>query len=196
MTTAPATDSPAYPVRLDIPRPERLSRLLIFVKLLLALPHLLILYALNIVFSIITLVAFFAILITAQYPEGLFKFAVGIERWRYNVGSYILLLRDEYPPFSMDAGSYPVAFDVEYPARLRRWMIFVKWLLIIPHVIVLLVLGVCMYVTTILAWFAILFTGAYPESLFKFAVSVLRWGARVNAYSYLMTDKYPPFSLD
>jgi hypothetical protein len=190
-------DAPgAYPVQLAIPRPDRQSRLLIFVKVLLAIPHLLILYALNAVLSIVTFVAWFAILFTKTYPNGLFKFAVGVERWRYNVGAYIFLLRDEYPPFSMDAGDYPVAFDIAYPAELSRWMIFIKWLLVIPNVIVLFVLLLCAWVTTTIAWFAILFTGTYPESLYKFAVGVMRWQARVNAYTNFMTDRYPPFSLD
>ena len=186
----------AYPVQLAIPRPDRQSRLLIFVKVILAIPHLLILYALNAVLSVVTFVAWFAILFTKTYPNGLFKFAVGVERWRYNVGAYIFLLRDEYPPFSMDAGDYPVAFDIAYPAELSRWMIFIKWLLVIPNVIVLFVLLLCAWVTTTIAWFAILFTGTYPESLYKFAVGVMRWQARVNAYTNFMTDRYPPFSLD
>lgn len=196
MATAMMDAQDAYPVSLEIPRPDRQSRLLIFVKFLLAIPHLLILYALNAVFSIVTFIAWFAILFTKTYPAGLFKFAVGVERWRYNVGAYIFLLRDEYPPFSMDAGSYPLAFDISYPSELSRWMIFIKWLLVIPNVIVLFVLLLCAFVTTTIAWFAILFGGTYPESLFKFAVGVMRWQARVNAYTNLMTDKYPPFSLD
>lgn len=196
MAAAVADGSGMNPVQFDVPHPDHLSRLLIFVKFFLAIPHLLILYALNAVFSIITFVAFFAILFTQQYPPGLFKFAVGIARWRHNVGAYVMLLRDEYPPFSMDAGNYAVAFDVAPPSDLRRWMIFVKWLLIIPNLIVLIVLGIGVCVTTIIAWFAILFTGNYPESLFKFAVGVTRWGARANAYVYLMTDSYPPFSMD
>jgi hypothetical protein len=181
---------------LEIPRPDHLSRLLIFVKVLLALPHVVIVYALNAVFAIITFVAFFAILFTRKYPDGLFKFAVGIERWRYNVVAYLLLLRDEYPPFSLDAGNYPLAFDISHPAELSRWLIFIKWLLVIPNMIVWLVLAIGMYVTTIAAWFAILFTGSYPQSLFKFAAGVLRWGARASAYANLMTDRYPPFSME
>jgi len=192
MMDAPGT----YPVHFEIPRPDRQSRLLIFVKFFLAIPHLLILYALSAALSVITFIAWFAILFTKTYPAGLFKFAVGVERWRYNVGAYIFLLRDEYPPFSMDAGNYAVAFDISYPDGLSRWMIFVKWLLVIPNVIVLFVLLLCAYVTTTVAWFAILFTGAYPDSLFKFAVGVMRWQARVNAYTNFMTDRYPPFSLD
>jgi hypothetical protein len=107
----------------------------------------------------------------------------------------VLLLRDDYPPFSLSAGQYPVTFDIEYPERLSRLLIFVKWLLIIPNLIVLLFLVIVYGITLVIAWFAILFTARYPEGLFRFAVGVLRWGARMNAYYMLMRDDYPPFSL-
>jgi hypothetical protein len=140
-------------------------------------------------------VAWFAILFTGRYPKGLFDFVVGINRWQNNVDAYVLLLRDEYPPFSLSAGQYPVTFDIEYPEKLSRWLIFVKWLLIIPHLIVILLLGIVYMITLVIAWFAILFTGRYPKGMFDFAVGLLRWGARINAYFLLMRDEYPPFSL-
>ena len=195
MTVAQMAAPGSYPVRLDVSYPDRLSRLLIFVKGLLAIPHLLILWALLAVAGIMRFIAFFAILFTGKYPEGMFKFVVGIERWQYNVSAYVLLLRDEYPPFSMDAGKYALTYDIDYPDRLNRWLIFIKWLLVLPNLLVLLVFAVAWYFVGIIAWFAILVTGKYPESLFKFTVGVLRWGARVNAYANFMTDAYPPFSL-
>ena len=195
MTADMADFSSGSPVQFDVQYPESLSRWLIFVKWLLAIPHFLILYALSIVSALITFIAFFAILFTTRYPEGMFKFAVGIARWQANVSAYVSLLRDEYPPFSFDAGQYPVVFDIAYPGTLSRWMIFVKWLLVIPNAIVYLALLIASWVTTMIAWFAILFTGSYPRALFDFAVGVQRWGTRANAYSNLMTDNYPPFSL-
>ena len=190
-----STAETIYPLRFDVEYPERLSRLLIFVKGLLAIPHWIILYALMAVAQAITVVAWFAILFTGRYPKGLFDFVVGIYRWQYNVGAYVLLLRDDYPPFSLSAGQYPVTFDIEYPERLSRLLIFVKWLLIIPHLIVLVVLGIVYGITLVIAWFAILFTARYPKGLFNFGVGLLRWGARINAYYMLMRDDYPPFSL-
>jgi hypothetical protein len=109
--------------------------------------------------------------------------------------AYVLLLRDEYPPFALSTGQYPLTFDIEYPEKLSRWLIFVKWLLIIPHLIVILLLGIVYMITLVIAWFAILFTGRYPKGMFDFAVGLLRWGARINAYFLLMRDDYPPFSL-
>ena len=143
MDTAVATPMPPdNPVHLDIPQPESLSRLLIFVKWLLAIPHYVILYFLGLAFNVVTLIAFFVILFTKKYPEGLFNFSVGYQRWMMNVDSYILLLRDEYPPFSLDAGAHPTSFSVDYPVELNRWLPLVKWLLAIPHYIVLFVLWI------------------------------------------------------
>ncbi len=183
------------PVHFDVSYPDHLSRLLIFVKWLLAIPHLVILYALMLVASVIQFIAFFAILFTGKFPEGMFKFVVGAQRWQYNVSAYVLLLRDEYPPFSVDPGQYAVVYDVDYPDRLNRWLIFIKWLLILPNALVYLLFAIAWYFVGIIAWFAILFTGKYPESLFNFTVRIMRWGARMNAYSNLMTDVYPPFGL-
>jgi hypothetical protein len=96
----------------------------------------------------------------------------------------------------MAAGAaYPLRFDVDYPERLSRWLIFVKWLLVIPHIIVLVLYSIAYLFTLVIAWFAILFTGRYPEGLFRFGVGAMRWTLRVQAYLYLMRDEYPPFSL-
>ena len=185
----------SYPLRFDVQYPERLSRLLIFVKWLLAIPHLIVVYLLGIVSSLFMLIAFFAILFTRRYPRGLFDFVVGVNRWSANLTAYVGLLRDEYPPFSWEAGTYPVTYEVDYPEQLSRWLIFVKWLLIIPHVIVLYLLIIVALVVWTVGWFAILFTGCFPRGMFDFVVGVLRWNYRVNAYTGLLRDEYPSFSL-
>jgi hypothetical protein len=192
-----ATDVPSsYPVTFDVEYPEELSRWRIFVKWLLALPHLLILYALLAVASIIVFIAFFAILFTKRFPREMFDFVVGIYRWTANVDAYVGLLRDEYPPFSWEPGRYPLACDVEYPEELNRWLPLIKWLLVIPHWIVLSALFLAAAVVGFIAFFAILFTKRFPEALFRFVVGVNRYALRVVAYGYLMRDEYPPFSLD
>ena len=185
----------SYPLRYDVDYPERLSRWKIFVKWLLVIPNVIVLYVLALVAYLLTVVAWFAILFSGRYPQPLFNFVVGVFRWSANVNAYILLMRDEYPPFTMEADHYPVTYEVDYPERLSRWKIFVKWLFVIPNLIVLSVLVFAYEVTLLIAWFAILFTGRYPKGLFNFAVGVTRWNLRVTAYLYLMTDKYPPFSL-
>ena len=190
------TTEPQDPVRFDLEYPDELSRLLIFVKWLLVIPHLFVLYALGAVQAVITLIAFFAILFTTRYPEGLFKIAVGVMRWQANVSAYTLLLRDEYPPFSWDSGEYPVTVEIEYPDTLNRWLPLIKWLLIIPNLIVLMLVALIAYLLIFVAWFAILFTGKFPRGMFDFVVGVQRWSLRVNAYIYLMRDEYPPFSTE
>ena len=185
-----------YPLTYDVKYPEELSRWLIFVKFLLAIPHLMILYALSIATSIVTFIAWFAILFTKRYPRELFDFVVNVNRWNANVLAYISLLRDEYPPFSWEADQYGVSYDVRYPEELSRWLIFVKWLLAIPHFIILVFLGIGALLALFAAWFAILFTKRYPESLFRFVVGVNRWQLRVSAYTNLLRDEYPPFSME
>ena len=193
MATANAT---GYPVTFDVQYPEELSRWLIFVKWLLAIPHFVVVYLLVIASAVVTFIAFFAILFTKRYPRGMFDFVVGVNRWSANVTAYIFLMRDDYPPFSMDADKYAVTYDVAYPEELSRWMIFVKWLLVLPNALVAVLLLLVAEIVTFIAWFAILFTKQYPESLFRFVVGALRWQHRTNAYANLMTDQYPPFSME
>jgi hypothetical protein len=190
----PAAD---YPVRFTVEYPERLSRWMIFVKWLLAIPHFIIIYLLQIVNSVMQFIAFFSVLFTKRWPRGMFDFSVQIHRWTANLFAYALfLMRDEYPPFSGDAGEYPVTLEIDYDDDLSRWMIFVKWLLAIPHLIILLFLIIAAYVVVTIAFFAILFTGRYPRGMFDFVVGVYRWLLRVSAYAtWFMTDRYPPFDL-
>ncbi len=191
-----AAPAQSYPVTFDVEYPEELSRWLIFVKWILAIPHFIVLYGLGLVAMALTFIAWFAILFTKRYPRELFDFVVNINRWSANVTAYFSLLRDEYPPFSWDAGLYPLTYDVEYPEELSRWLIFVKWILVIPHIIVMLFLFIGVFIAQTIAFFAILFTKRFPESLFTFLVGVNRWSVRVNAYMNLMRDEYPPFSLE
>jgi hypothetical protein len=177
----------------DVAYPERLSRLLIFVKWLLIIPHVVVLYFLQLGLNIVTFIAWFGILFTGNYPRGLFDFSLMVLRWQARIGVYLALLRDEYPPFG--DGAYPVQFELAYPTRLSRLLIFVKWLLIIPHLIVLSLLGIGVMIAFVVGWFAILITGRYPRGLFDFVVGVSRWSSRVMVYYYLLTDAYPPFSL-
>lgn len=93
------------------------------------------------------------------------------------------------------AGGYPVKVQFQYPEKLSRGLIFVKWLLVIPHLIVLYILFLCMGVVSFIAWFAILFTGRYPRGMWDFTTGVIRWQIRVASYMYLQHDAYPPFSL-
>jgi TRAP-type uncharacterized transport system fused permease subunit len=135
------------------------------------------------------------LLFRKKYPRWWFDWNLELSRFVARVGAYASLLRDEYP--STDE-QQAVHLDFAYPDanQLNRWLPLVKWFLAIPHYIVLWFLGIAAIVCVIIAWFAILFTGRYPRSLFDYVVGVHRWSLRVSAYAALLiTDRYPPFSL-
>lgn len=178
----------------DVAYPERLSRLLVLVKTLLALPHYLLLSVFQAVTGVITFIAWFAILFTGKYPESLWRFSLGYYRYSTNVNAYTWLQRDEYPPFG-DSRYEPVTFELAYPTHLSRLLIFVKAFLLIPHFIVLMLLGFVMLLVVMVAALVILITGQVPRGTFDMITGVQRWGLRVNLYANLMTDAYPPFTM-
>ena len=198
-----------------------LSRWLWVVKWLLAIPHYIVLALLWIAFSVLTVVAFFAILITGRYPRGIFDFNVGVLRWTWRVGfyTYWALGTDRYPPFTLaPVRDYPATLEIGYPERLSHWLPLVKWLLALPHLILVgLFVGGWGWgwgwdsfsddawgvgfsglvgLLAVIAGFILLFTGRYPGSLFDFVLGLDRWVFRVAAYVSLMRDEYPPFRLD
>ncbi|HLF03829.1 MAG TPA: DUF4389 domain-containing protein [Dehalococcoidia bacterium] len=203
------TTPPPYPVSLDADLSPDLSRWLWLVKWLLAVPHYVVLIFLSIAAFVLTVIAFFAILFTGKYPRGIFDFNVGVLRWCWRVGYYVFIGTDRYPPFSLQEPDYPARLDVPYPERLHRGLALVKWLLAIPHYLILgSFAGMAGVVSVnygglggiglLLAFFALvthLFTGRYPTSLFDLVLGIERWGFRVTAYSMLMRDEYPPFRL-
>jgi hypothetical protein len=136
------------------------------------------------------------ILFRKKYPRWWFDWNRELVRFVMRVHTYFVLMSDTYP--STDEQQW-VNLEIDYPnteTDLARGMPLVKWLLAIPHYVVLLFLGIAAFFVVIIAWFAILFTGRYPQSLFDFVLGVQRWALRVGAYAFLLvTDKYPPFSL-
>jgi hypothetical protein len=131
-----------------------------------------------------------------KYPRWWYDWNLELLRFTNRVGTYVALMSDRYP--STDERQW-VRLDFPYPdARrdLNRWLPLVKWLLAIPHYIVLFFLYLAVIVVVIVAWFAILFTGRYPRGIFEFVEGVIRWHNRVVGYAFLLvTDRYPPFSL-
>jgi len=136
------------------------------------------------------------IIFRQRYPRWWFDFSRELTRFEYRVGAYALLLTDLYPSTVEEQG---VHLEIDYPdveKDLNRFMPIVKWLLAIPHYIVLAFLAIGVFFAVVIAWLALLFTGQYPRGLFDFIVGVGRWGLRVAAYAFLLvTDRYPPFSL-
>jgi hypothetical protein len=211
----------SYPVRIEGELDPGVSRWLWLVKWLLAIPHYIVLAFLWLTFLVLTVVAFFGILITGRYPRGVFDFNLGVLRWTWRVGfySYAALGTDRYPPFRLgDVPDYPARLEVAYPERLSRGLVLVKWwLLAIPHYVVVgILLGGGSYAASraydrawgfgfetgligVLVFFAgvaLLFTTRYPRGIFDFVIGMDRWVARVAAYVFLMRDEYPPFRLD
>jgi hypothetical protein len=159
-----------------------------------------------IAFVVVAIIAFFSILFTEKYPKALFDFNVGVLRWSWRVGfySYQCLGTDKYPPFSLKPDDdYPADLEIEYPERLSRGLVLVKWwLLAIPHYIIICIFqgtgetgGGLVFILAIFASIALLFTGKYPTDIFKFVMGMNRWTYHVAAYASLMTDSYPPFRL-
>jgi hypothetical protein len=213
--TVSVTPRPTYPVVFDVERQlSDRNRLTTGFRFVLAVPHVLLVggaglglgfggagfgwrssgSVLGTAATAMAVIAWFALVFAAVHPRGLWDFAGFYLRWRARSVPYLMLLRDEYPPFG--DGAYPTTFEVEWPAGQRdRLSIGLRIFYAIPHVIVLVFLNIAWVLTSIVAWFAILFTGRYPAGLYEFAVGVLRWDLRVEAYLLLMRDEYPPFTL-
>ena len=136
------------------------------------------------------------LLFRQKYPRWWFDWNFELTSFSYRVGTYLALLRDEYPSTDEEQA---IHLSIPYPdaaTELNRWLPLVKWFLAIPHYIVLFFLGLAAFVCVVIAWFAILFTGSYPRSLFDFVVGVFRWTLRVTAYAFILTtDRYTPFRL-
>ena len=170
-----------------------------------AIPHVVVLFFLFIGFAVVWIIAFFAILFTGKYPKGLFEYNTGVLRWAWRVGfyAYEALGTDKYPPFTLDSvPDYPADLHIEYPEKLSRGLVLVKWwLLAIPHWIIVAIFmggdqgGGLASILAIIAAIVLLFTGKYPADLFKLVIGMNRWSYRVMAYVGLMTDVYPPFRL-
>ena len=207
----------AYPVSVEVtPALENRNRLTTCFRLVLAIPHLILVGGLSFAGStrgdhrmevgteggllgavaiVLAIVSWFTILFTGTHIVGIRQFTLFYLRWRVRAVSYFMLLEDPYPPFG-DA-PYPAAIEIADPVGPRdKLSVALRLLFALPHLIVLafVVLGWCL--TTIAAWFSILFTGAYPKALYDFGVGAMRWRLRVEAYVLLLVDEYPPFSLE
>jgi hypothetical protein len=209
-----AMQQAAYPVQFSVDYPDRsLNRLTTAFRIFVAIPILIVLGSVSgstglraysgkgsIALSGAGGLLFFGpllmILFRRKYPRWWFDWNLELQRFTNRVAAYVLLMDDRYP--STDE-QQAVHLDYVYPdasRELNRWLPLVKWLLVIPHFIVLVFLWIAAIVVAIIAWFAILFTGRYPKGMFDFVQGVIRWGARVIAYAFaLVTDRYPPFRL-
>jgi hypothetical protein len=205
----------SYPLRYSVDYPDRpLNRLTTFFRIFTVIPIAIVLASIGGAYAygnasdapwtyfgagaaLLVLPPLLMILFRKKYPRWWFDWNVELLRFTQRIYAYLALMSDEYP--STDEQQY-IHLEVDYPNAeedLARGMPLVKWLLAIPHYIVLVFLYVGAFFAVIFAWFAILFTGRYPKSLFDFVMGVQRWGLRVEAYAFVLTtDRYPPFSLE
>jgi roadblock/LC7 domain-containing protein len=195
----PGQSPSSSPVVVEFNRDLKVANWRPLVNWLLAIPHFIVLYGLNAIHSVLLFLSFFAVLFTKKNP--FVGFQTMILRYQWRAITYAMFMRDEYPPFDFASDADRVASDpavltVAEPGEMNRWLPLIKWLLLIPHLIVLALLGIGVFVVWIIAFFAVLFTGAWPKGMRDFVVGVMRWDLRVTAYFYLMTDAYPPFSLE
>jgi hypothetical protein len=201
-----------HPIRLSVDYPDRqLNRMTTFFRLFAALPILIVLGSVSGAWQwnydqgteaaaaaggLLFFGPLLMILFRQKYPRWWFDFNLQLTRFSTRVSSYLALMSDRYP--STDA-EQSVHLDLDYPdvrRDLNRWLPLVKWVLAIPHYVVLFFLGIAAVFAVIVAWFVILFTGRYPRGIFDFVEGVLRWALRVDAYAVLLvTDRYPPFRL-
>jgi hypothetical protein len=203
----------AYPVEFSVDYPDReLNRLTTAFRLIVAIPILIVAATLGGeganygnqhywawgggAGGLLFLAPLLMIVFRQKYPRWWFDWNLELLRLENRIAAYLALMDDRYP--STDERQ-SVQLEIPYPDAerdLNRWLPLVKWLLAIPHYIVLFFLWLAVLVSVIIAWFAILFTGRYPRGLFDFVLGVLRWGNRVGAYAFvLVTDEYPPFRL-
>src|ERR1700737_3643905 len=202
----------SYPVQFDVDFPARpLDRIATAFRIFAAIPILIVLgtlsggglhasketatYTLTTGGGLLFLPIVLMIVFRQKYPQWWFDWNLNLLRFSNRVTAYLALLDDRYPSTDEEQS---VHLNFPYPdaRQLNRWLPLVKWLLAIPHYVVLFFLAIGAVVAVIIAWFAILFTGRYPRGLFDFVVGAMRWSNRVTGYAtILVTDQYPPFSL-
>lgn len=205
---------PEYPVRFEADYVEPLSRLSTLFRLILMIPLIIVAAILTSGFDVsardetarrslefssgtlggLIIVHWIAVFLRRRPVAWIFGAIVAIQRFALRALSYVLLLRDKYPPFE---GEWSVRYEVDMPEQLSRWKLIIwKTIASIPHFIILLVLWFVVVAVTVISWVAILFTGRYPRGLHNLVSGWLRWNARVGAYWISLTDRYPPFSLE
>jgi hypothetical protein len=206
-------DGPDYAVRFEVDVPDQpRNRLTVAFRIFIAIPIVVVLGLVSggsitwtsdgrssgvaAAGGLLVLAPLVMIVFRQKYPRWWFDWNVELWRFGNRVGAYLLLLRDEYPATDEQQS---VHLDVDYPdvpSELNRWLPLVKWLLAIPHLVVLVVLWIAVVLSVIAAWFAVLVSGRYPPSIFEFVVGVMRWHNRVIGYAFVLTtDRYPPFRL-
>jgi Domain of unknown function (DUF4389) len=188
----------SYPVTFEADYVERRNRLTTFFRIILAIPLIIWAALYGLVAELAVFVAWFAIVITGRYPQGLYDFVAGFTRYDTRVFAYHYLLCDPYPSFGgSDDPAYPVRMQFAGPlAQYSRLKTFFRVILAIPILIIRYVMGLLLEIGAVAAWFVILVTGKVPRGLFDLMVLANSYTARSDAYVFLLTETYPPFQDD
>ncbi len=193
--------SAPYPVQLEFHGDLQITRWRPVVQWMLAIPHLLIASVLRSFREILTLISFFTVLFTKQIPRPLFDAIAMTYRYEWRAMSYALFMHEDYPPFDFAMSSEDDGLEAHsmlrltYPEQLERWKPLYKWFVAIPHYFVMAGLFIGAVFGIIAGFFAVVFTGEYPQGIRDYLVNAYRYALRVEAYVGLLTDRYPPFTL-
>lgn len=195
------TPSGPSPVQIDLDSPLEIANWRAIGNPIMAIPLMVYLYVLQIVVGVISVIAWFSILFTGEYPESMFDFVVGVMRFQWRASTYYLFMREPYPTFTLenqlaDPGGDPASLSMTRPQNLSRGLIWIKWLLVIPAYFVLFVYAIGAMVALVIAFFTVLFTGKWPESWRNYVIRVARYSYKVTTYYNLMTDVYPGFTVE
>jgi hypothetical protein len=190
-----------HPVQLDLTGDTRIARWRPLVQWLLAIPQLAITSVLTSLRQLLTAISLVTVLFTKRIPHQIFDAIAMTYRYEWRATSYALFLHDEYPPFDFqpsagdDAETPHTTLSFTYPGEMSRWKPLYKWLLAIPHYVVMLALAIASVFVILYGLVAVIVTGRYPARARDFLVAVYRYGLRVQAYVGLLTDTYPPFEV-
>lgn len=200
MSSYPVQPVSTYPVQLDVRTPERIARWRPLVLWFLCIPQFIWAYILLLALSVVGIVGWFAALFTGRLPEGMGNFIMGVLRFQWRFGSYLYALSDKYPSFAVPTG-YPdpvddqALFQAPRSEQLSRVKVFFRGFMAIPQAIVLYFVAIAASAVLFVAWFAVLITGKWPAGMRNFTVGYFRWQLRYSAWYYMITDEYPPFSM-
>jgi Domain of unknown function (DUF4389) len=190
-----------YPIDLGVDVPDHIARWRPLVQWILAIPLLIVVYVLRIVAEVCAFIGWFVALFTGNLPEGLGNLIAGYYRYAWRAYTYSWFLRETYPTFGLAQGysdprTDPAWFEVRPAEELSRLAVLFRIILVIPQWIVIIFLGIALYIALLVAFFAVIITGRWPDGLREFVVGATRWILRVDAWFLLLANPYPPFSLD
>lgn len=193
VATAEAAEA-SHPVRLVVNDDLQRSRLTVFFRLILAIPHLIFLSLWAIVAFLVAIAGWFAALFTGRLPDGLHEFQARFLRYATHVSSYVFLVADPFPGFTGAFGSYPLDLEVDGPLEQSRLTVFFRLILAIPALILANVLGYLLEILAFVGWFYALFTGRMSRGIRDLSAYCVRYSAQTYAYVLLLTQRYPSLS--